>query len=71
MSTSVLIFFLFFFNIPEDKKLLPSHLRHSRHSSAVEGESVCVYCGIHYEKVIDDLYVFSQINKAILNCLCV
>lgn len=67
----ILFFFSFFFFLymPENRKAI--RITHSRHGSAVVAESVCVLPGIHYKNVTNDLSMFSQVNKAILNCLCV
>lgn len=69
-SNFVLIFFSFFY-MPEGGKAV--HITHSRHGSAVVGESDCVLPEIHYENVdlMNDLSMFSQVNKTNLNCLCV
>lgn len=67
-SNFVLIFFSFFY-MPEGGKAV--HITHSRHGSAVVGESDCLLPEIHYENVTNDLSMFSQVNKANLNCLCV
>jgi len=57
--------------MPEDKKAPSVTPQTLKIQLSCGRESVCVYCGIHYEKVINDLYMLSQVNKAIQNCLCV